>query len=51
MQEIKYKAIKYIRLSNADEKVGKESDSVGNQVMSDKVGATYQSLTQTPKYW
>ena len=31
MQDIKYKAIKYIRLSNADESGGKESDSVGNQ--------------------
>jgi len=30
MQETKYKAIKYIRLSNADES-GIESDSVGNQ--------------------
>jgi DNA invertase Pin-like site-specific DNA recombinase len=31
MQEIKYKAIKYIRLSHADENGGLESDSVGNQ--------------------
>ena len=31
MQEIKYKAIKYIRLSNADENGNHESDSVGNQ--------------------
>ena len=31
MQEIKYKAIKYIRLSHADENGGQESDSVGNQ--------------------
>ena len=31
MQEIKYKAIKYIRPSNADDKNGQESDSVGNQ--------------------
>ena len=30
MQEVKYKAIKYLRLSEADEKRG-ESDSVGNQ--------------------
>jgi len=30
MQEIKYKAIKYIRLSSADDKQG-ESESVGNQ--------------------
>ncbi|MCL1842804.1 MAG: recombinase family protein [Defluviitaleaceae bacterium] len=30
MQEMKYKAIKYIRLSSADE-AGHESDSVGNQ--------------------
>jgi len=30
MQKIKYKAIKYIRLSSADDKQG-ESDSVGNQ--------------------
>jgi len=31
MQEIKYKAMKYIRLSHADEKGNQESDSVGNQ--------------------
>jgi len=31
MQEIKYKAMKYIRLSHADENGGGESDSVGNQ--------------------
>jgi len=31
MQEIKYKAMKYIRLSNADENGNHESDSVGNQ--------------------
>jgi len=31
MQDIKYKAIKYIRLSDADEHGGKESDSIGNQ--------------------
>jgi len=31
MQETKYRAIKYIRLSNADEVGGVESDSVGNQ--------------------
>ncbi len=30
MQEVKYKAIKYLRLSEADEKRG-ESDSVSNQ--------------------
>ena len=31
MQETKYRAMKYIRLSNADENGGVESDSVGNQ--------------------
>jgi len=31
MQEIKYRAMKYIRLSHADENGGLESDSVGNQ--------------------
>jgi len=31
MQEIQYKAIKYIRLSHADDKVEHESNSVGNQ--------------------
>jgi hypothetical protein len=31
MQEIKYKAVKYIRLSNADDNKQGESDSVINQ--------------------